>query len=76
MLKTIEAIIDIQGKVHWQDTPPVQGEYRVLITILEERPHGTLMQRWQNLRNHMPDEWDDIDCSEWRDHSTGRHVEL
>jgi len=21
MLKTIEAIIDIQGKVHWQDTP-------------------------------------------------------
>jgi hypothetical protein len=76
MLKTIEAIIDTQGKIHWQEQPPVQGECRVLITILEERPHETLMQRWQNLRTHMPEEGDDIDCSELRDHSSGRNVEL
>ena len=43
MLKTIEAIIDIQGKIHWQEQPLIQSECRVLITILEERSHGTLI---------------------------------
>jgi hypothetical protein len=73
MLKTIEAIIDTQNEVHWQEPPPIQGECRVLITILEELPKDentlTLMQRWQNLRKDIPDEWEDIDPSTLRDRS-------
>jgi hypothetical protein len=36
MFKTIEATIDAQGKIYWQEQPPIQGHCRVLITLLEE----------------------------------------
>ena len=36
MFKTIEATIDAQGKIHWQEQPPIQGHCRVLITLLDE----------------------------------------
>ena len=36
MFKTIEATIDAQGNIHWQEQPPIQGDCRVLITLLDE----------------------------------------
>lgn len=82
MLKTIEAVIDAQGKVHWQEQPPIQGDCHVLITILDDFTLSksnkalTLMQRWQNFRENLPNDWEDIDFSSFRDRSEGRDVKL
>lgn len=95
MFKTIEATLDAQGKIHWQEErpPPIQGYCRVLITLLDDladesvdlAPHQperikngstpTLIQRWQKLRENIPDEWEEVDFSEIRDRSIGRNVE-
>ncbi|MDY6992408.1 MAG: hypothetical protein SVR94_07350 [Pseudomonadota bacterium] len=32
MFKTIDA----QGNIHWQEQPPIEGDCRVLITLLDE----------------------------------------
>lgn len=36
MSKIIKATLDAQNQVHYQGQPPLQGNYHVLITILDE----------------------------------------
>ena len=42
MLRTVEAVIDVQGKVHLLEPISLAGARRALVTILEEEP-GTNM---------------------------------
>ena len=42
MLRTVEAVIDVQGHVHLLEPISLTGARRALVTILEEEP-GTSM---------------------------------
>jgi hypothetical protein len=38
MLRTVEAVIDVQGQVHLLEPVSLTGARRALVTILEEEP--------------------------------------
>jgi hypothetical protein len=42
MLRTVEAVIDVQGQVHLLEPISLAGARRVLVTILEEEPGASM----------------------------------
>jgi hypothetical protein len=42
MLRTVEAVIDIQGQVHLLEPISLTGARRALVTILEEAPDTSI----------------------------------
>jgi len=42
MLRTVEAVIDVQGQVHLLEPISLTGSRRALVTILEEEPDTSI----------------------------------
>ena len=42
MLRTVEAVIDVQGQVHFLEPISLTGSQRALVTILEEEPDTSI----------------------------------
>jgi len=42
MLRTVEAVIDVQGQVHLLEPISLTGARRALVTILEEEPDTSI----------------------------------
>ena len=44
MLQTVEAVVDVDGTIHWPEPLPVTKPSRVLVTLLEEK-NGTAVSQ-------------------------------
>jgi hypothetical protein len=58
MIKTFEAIIDQNGKVHLLEDVKLNASKRALVTILDEAPDGNVSETALLSESALAEDWD------------------
>jgi hypothetical protein len=57
MLRTVEAVIDVQGQVHLLEPISLAGARRALVTILEEEPGTSIHEMALLSEAALAEDW-------------------
>jgi hypothetical protein len=58
MLRTVEAVIDEQGNVHWLEAVQLTAARKALVTILEDAPVASIPETALLSEQALAKDWD------------------